>query len=316
MIIQTQMNRIRVSFLVVLFLLTTIRTVSFAQTSGKSEGLRPQLISIIKKYKAKVGVGLIHLEKGDTLLVNNHLYFPMQSVYKFPLALAVLDRVDKGELKLDQVYHVTKEDLADETWSPLKKQFPEGNVDLTVAELLDYSVSKSDNIACDILFKLTNGTEPVNNYIHGIGISKIAIMATEHEMRADWKIQYTNWSTPMAMSRLLEGFYQKRYLSDSSNNFLMKLMIESSNDPARIKALLPEGTIVAHKTGTSDTRGNITDACNDVGIIFLPDGTHLALSVLVCKSEENYDDTRKLIAEIAKTVFDFYTDSQSPESKN
>lgn len=316
MVIQIPLKRIRVSFLSVLFLLTAIRTGSFAQTLDKSEDLRSQLITIINKYKAKVGIGLIHLEKGDTLLINNHLHFPMQSVYKFPLALAVLDRVDKGELKLDQVYHVTKEDLLDETWSPLKKQFPEGNIDLTVAELLDYSVSKSDNIACDILFKLMNGTEPVNSYIHGVGISKIAIAATEHEMRADWKIQYTNWCTPMAMSRLLEGLYLRKYLSDSTNTFLVKLMIESSNDAARIKALLPEGTIVAHKTGTSDTRGKITDACNDVGIIFLPDGSHLALSVLVCKSEESYDDTRKLIAEIAKTVFDFYTNLQSPESKN
>ena len=96
----------------------------------------------------------------------------------------------------------------------------------------------------------------------------------------------------------------------------MKLMIESSNDPLRIKALLPEGTIVAHKTGTSDTRGKITDACNDAGILFLPDGTHLVLSVFVCKSEENYDDTRRLIAEIAKTAFDFYSGLRSPESKN
>ncbi|MGV3611344.1 MAG: class A beta-lactamase, subclass A2 [Fluviicola sp.] len=272
-----------------------------------SQDLKSQLEGITKKYKATVGLGLIHLEKGDTLALNNELQFPMQSVYKFPLGLAIMNLADKGELKLDQVYHVTKEDLLDETWSPLKKKFPDGNVDLTVAELLDYSVSKSDNIACDILFKLAKGTKPVNDYIRQIGITGMNIAATEHEMRAGWKIQYTNWSSPMQMTRLLEGLYQQKYLSEESNAFLMKLMIESSNDATRIKGLLPEGTIVAHKTGTSDTRGNITDACNDVGIIFLPDGTHVALTVFVNKSEESYDNTRKLIAELSELVYDFYT---------
>ncbi len=314
MVKQILIKRFRILFLVFLFFITIQK--SFSQVSDKTEDLKTQLEDLTKKYKATVGIGLIHLETGDTLAINNALRYPMQSVYKFPLALAVLDQVDKGELKLDQLYHVTKEDLLDETWSPLKKKYPDGEIDLTLAELLDYSVSKSDNIACDILFKLAKGTERVNKYIHKIGISGMEIAATEHEMRANWKIQYSNWSTPMQMSRLLEGLFLKKYLSDSSNTFLMKLMIESSNDPARIKALLPERTIVAHKTGTSDTRGKITDACNDVGILFLPDGTHLALSVFVCKSEENYDDTRKLIAEIAKAVFDVYSGLQSPEPKN
>lgn len=299
------MNRIQILFSLAVLVFTA--NYSSSQNRSLREELRPQLMKIVNSYKATIGIGLIHIETGDSLDVNNHIRFPMLSVYKFPLAIAVLDRVDKGGLSLKQTYHVTKADLLDETWSPLKKKFPEGDVDLTVAELLEYSVSQSDNIACDILFKLANGTESVNTYFQELGISGMEIKATEHEMRADWKVLYTNWSKPMQMSHLLEGLYKQQYLSDSSNTFLMKLMIESSNDPARIKALLPEGTIVAHKTGTSDRRGKIYDACNDAGIIFLPDGTHLALSVFVSKSEEDYDTSRRLIAEIAKTVFDFYT---------
>jgi beta-lactamase class A len=299
------MNRIRLALLLVVLVFTANH--SFSQKTHLKEELRPQLMKIVNSYKATIGIGLIHIETGDSLDVNNHIHFPMLSVYKFPLAIAILDMVDKGELSLKQTYHVTKTDLLDETWSPLKKKFPEGEVDLTIAELLDYSVSQSDNIACDILFNLAKGTKHVNEYIYSLGISGMEIKATEHEMRSDWKILYTNWSKPMEMSHLLEGLYQQKYLSDSSNTFLMKLMIESSNDPTRIKALLPEGTIVAHKTGTSDRRGKIYDACNDAGIIFLPDGTHLALTVFVSKSEEDYDNSRKLIAEISKAVFDFYT---------
>lgn len=293
------------------FLLLGMNEHAFAQESAGKENLKQQLLDISNKYKATVGIAIIHIESRDTLTINNEFHFPMLSVYKFQLGLAVMNQVDKGKLTLDQNYHVTKKDLLDETWSPLKKEYPKGNVDLNVAQLLDYSVSKSDNIACDILFKLVGGTDSVNKYIHQLGISGMEIAATEHEMRADWKVQYTNWSTPMALSRLLEGFYEKKYLSDSSNTFLMNRMIESSNDAGRIKGLLPEATIVAHKTGTSDSRNGVYDACNDVGLITLSDGTHLALSVLVNNSHESYDDTRKLIAEISKMVFDFYTERTS-----
>lgn len=277
---------------------------AFSQSNGS---LRKELQAVAVKYKAKIGLGIIHIESGDTLTLGNGLRYPMLSVYKFPLALAVLDHIDRGNLKLDQVYHVETKDLLDETWSPLKKQYPDGNVDLTIAQLLEYSVGQSDNIACDILFGLAKGTDSVNRYIHSLGIRDMQIVATEHEMRANWKIQYSNWSTPIAMSRLLEGFYLGKYLSKSSNEFLMKLMTESTSDSGRIKGLLPEGTPVAHKTGTSDTRNNCLDACNDVGIISLPDGTHVALSVLVSGSCESYDDTRKLIAELSKVVFDHYS---------
>nr|WP_294859773.1 class A beta-lactamase, subclass A2 [uncultured Fluviicola sp.] len=304
------MNQLRLLLLFSFFLFTANKDV-LAQESSVKTNLKKQLLDISNKYKATVGIGMIHIESGDTLTMNNEFHFPMQSVYKFQLGLAVMNQVDKGKLTLDQTYRVTKNDLLDETWSPLKKEYPKGNVGLTVAQLLDYSVSKSDNIACDILFKLVGGTDSVNKYIHQLGINGMEISTTEHQMHADWKIQYTNWSTPMALSQLLEGFFKKRYLSDVSNTFLMNLMIESSNDAARIKGMLPETAIVAHKTGTSDSRNGVYDACNDVGLITLPDGTHIALSVLVTNSQESYDDTRKLIAEISKTVFDFYTNKPS-----
>lgn len=293
----------RLKFLFFIFLVV-LQNYAFSQSNGS---LKKQLQDVAVKHKAKIGLGIIHIESGDTLTLGNGLRYPMLSVYKFPLALAVMNQVDRGNLKLDQLYHVETKDLLDETWSPLKKQYPNGNVDLTIAQLLEYSVGQSDNIACDILFGLVKGTDSVNRYIHSLGIRDIQIVATEHEMKADWKIQYSNWSTPIAMSRLLEGFYLGKYLSKSSNEFLMKLMTESTSDSGRIKGLLPEGTSVAHKTGTSGGRNNCYDACNDVGIISLPDGTHVALSVLVSGSCESYDDTRRLIAELSKIVFDYYS---------
>jgi beta-lactamase class A len=74
--------------------------------------------------------------------------------------------------------------------------------------------------------------------------------------------------------------------------------------PNRIKGLLPKGTIVAHKTGTGGTNDGLTSATNDIGIIYLPNGKHLAVAVFVSDSPAD-DKTREgVIARIAKASWD------------
>ena len=279
---------------------------SFGQHND-TKTLKRKLEKIIKPYNATVGVSILSIEDGDTLTINNGHHFPMQSVYKFPLAIAILHDVDKGKLVLSQKIHISKEDLHPQTWSPLREKYPNGNIDLTLGELLGYAVSNSDNNVCDILFGLAGGTRPVNHYIHGIGIREIAIVATEAEMARAWEVQYTNWAQPSALTNLLDGVYHGKYLSDQCSNFLIKIMTETVTGPKRIKRLLPEGTEVAHKTGTSNTNGKgMMAATNDVGIVTLPNGKHFAIAVFVSNTMESGDTNERIIAEIAKATFDYF----------
>jgi beta-lactamase class A len=111
------------------------------------------------------------------------------------------------------------------------------------------------------------------------------------------------------MARLLEGFWTNKYLSDSSTAFLKRALTDTSTGPKRIKGLLPEGTPVAHKTGSSGQDNNgVTAATNDVGIITLPDGRHLILVVFVCDSREDDATNERIIAEVAKTVYSFFAE--------
>lgn len=281
--------------------------VSTATVQAQVKDLRSQLTTFIKPYKATIGIAIKCIETGDTLSVNNAHHYPMQSVYKFPLAMAVLHQVDEGKMSLDQKVHINKKDMDKDTWSPMYKKYPNGNVDLSLGELLEYAVSQSDNNACDILFRLLGGPAKANEYIHSIGFSKIQMVATEREMHQKWTAQYTNWAEPAEMVALLEAFCKGKYLSKSSNDFLMKLMVNSANSPKRLKGLLPATTVVAHKTGSSgaDKKGLI-GATNDVGIITLPDGRHLAITVFVSDATEDFDTTESIIAQIAKAGYDFY----------
>ncbi len=288
---------------IMLILFTYSNAASFAQT----DSVRIKTLQIIEQAKGKVGVAVINLKTSDTLTVRGNEYFPMQSVYKFPLALAVLDKVDKGELSLDKKIYISKSDLLPDTWSPLRDKYPDGNVFLSLDEILSNTVSLSDNNGCDILFRLMGGTAIVDKYIHSLGIEDIDIAFTEEEMHKDWQVQYKNRSTPLAMAELLYKFYYEDFLSKSSKDYLWRIMAATSTGPKRIKGLLPEGTVVAHKTGSSgEDENGIAAATNDAGIVQLDDGSGFVIVVFVSDAAADEETRDKVIAQIAKTVYDAY----------
>lgn len=287
----------------ILVLLLLFPTVTFAQQAK----LRSEIETISKQADGIVGVGIMDLKTRETLLINQDHKFPMQSTFKFPLAMAVLDLVDKGKYKLDQKIHVKKAQLDPDTHSPMRDKRPDQDFDIAIGELLSYSVSESDNNACDILFELAGGTKKVNDYIHALGVKDIAIVATEKEMKAGWNVQYTNFARPSAYLQLLEIVYKGKALSKSSHDFLWKILVAGPTGLKRIKGLLPEGTVVAHKTGTSGTNDKgVAAATNDLGIIKLKNKKDIAVVVFVSDATAKIDARELVIARIAKAAADYY----------
>ena len=179
---------------------------------------------------------------------------------------------------------------------------------LTIKDILEYNVSESDGTACDVLLRLLGGTDKVQERIHELGVRQIAIATTEMVQVANDTIQYRNWATPEAMNKLLQIFHNGTYLSESSRALLLKYMsISNEYFDRRIKGLLPPGTRLAHKTGTAGTYNGLTRATNDAGIITLPDGSHLAISVFVADSYDSQKKREMTIARAAKAAYDYWT---------
>jgi beta-lactamase class A len=276
-------------------------------TVSAQDSLQSQIIQIAKQSKGIVGVSILGLESRDTLNYNGNSRLVMHSVMKFPIAMTVLNLVDKRKYKLDQKLKVGKNDLQPNTHSPLRDKYPDGT-EIALSDLLGYMVSESDNNACDFLLKKIGGTKVVEDYIQGLGVSGISIVASESDMAKAWEVQYTNWCKPTAIVHLLDLFYQGKVLSKTSNDLLWKLMTETTTGPNRLKGLLPKDAVVAHKTGTSPTNNEgLTPATNDVGIITLPNGKHMAIAVLVCNSKADEATRELVIAQIAKAAWDLYS---------
>ncbi|WP_338602007.1 class A beta-lactamase, subclass A2 [Desulfoferula mesophila] len=304
------MRQVRV--VVIAFFLAGLLAVPTAPAAlAQGNALAKRIAAIAAPLKMRVGVGLIMIEDGRVVSFHGDQRFPMQSVFKLPVALAVLSAVDQGRLALEQEIVVSPGDLRPHTWSPLREKYPQG-ARLPLAEILRYTVAQSDNNGCDILLGLLGGPATVNDFIHGLGIKDMAIRYDEARMQRDWQAQFANWSTPLALARLLRLFYQGKILSPPSTAFLLEVMLNTQAGAERIKGNLPPGTPVAHKTGTSGTRDGVRAALNDVGIITLPSGGHLAVAVLVSDCRENRATGEKAIAAIARAAYDHFSVADKP----
>jgi beta-lactamase class A len=236
--------------------------------------------------------------------LNANEKLPMQSVYKFPIGLAILHAVEQGQLVLNQpILFLAADAVRLGQHSPLRDMHPQGGVTVPLQELLRLAVSESDGTASDILLRVLGGPVVVDRYIRGLGVQGIAVVDTEKTLGRDVKAQYRDTSTPAAMVRLLRLFADDSPLTSDHTALLLRLMTQSSTSNARIKGLLPPNTEVAHKTGTSGEDNGITHATNDVGLITMRNGKKLAIAVMIKDSPASEEVRERVIAQITKAVW-------------
>nr|AIA10481.1 classA_beta_lactamase [uncultured bacterium] len=288
---------------ILIFILFLAPAISEAQLKS----LAPSLLALQKESGGILGVSIQNMETGDTISLNGEKPLVMQSSFKFPIALAVFNEIENNRLSLEKKVKITKSKLPKETWSPLRDQLKENTSEVSVRELLVFMVSHSDNIACDYLLDIIGGPSTVQNFIHQKGIKNIAIKYSEAEMGKTWEAQYQNWVHPKAMSDLFIKLFHEELLSPEHTKHLIKLMEETTTGAGRLKGLLPENTIVAHRTGTSGrNKDGMIAAVVDAGVLFLPNGQHAAISVFVTGSGKETPEIEAVIAKIGRAVWDLY----------
>lgn len=270
--------------------------------------LKKQIKELIKSQNATVAVSVLDFGTHKSIDINGNKQLPLLSVFKFHIALAVLDQVDQGILNLDQNIYIKKEELLEDTYSPFRNDYPQGNVEKPLRELITYMVSKSDNNITDVLINLAGGTPAIQKTINRKGIKDVNIEADEAVMHENWENLYLNKSSTNSLNYSLQKLYDGQLLPKNSTNFLLKTMLETTTGANKLVAQLPTGTPVAHKTGSSgkNTAG-LTAAENDMGIITAANGQTYAISILISDSTETEVTNTKLIADISKLVFDHFT---------
>ncbi|GAB3711657.1 class A beta-lactamase [Spirosoma flavus] len=266
-------------------------------------GLLKQIGEIAQDAQGRVGVAVMVVETGESVEWHGKEQYPMQSVYKMPIGMAVLHLVDEGKLTLTQSVRVEPAEYVSKGQrSPLRDEFPNGT-NVTVAELLRLAVSESDGSASDVLMRIAGGANVIRTYLKTLGVTGIQVANTEKEIGSDNAVQYRNWAKPTEAVSLLTALQKGRGLSTKSRAHLLRLMIDTPTGLKRLKGLLPKGITVAHKTGSSGIINSVAAATNDIGLITLPTEQHLAIAVFVSDSRTDDVTREAVIARIAKAAW-------------
>jgi len=253
-----------------------------------------------------------------------------------PIAVQLLTRVDKGELRLDQMIQLQPSDLHPGSGT-LTDLFNKPGLALSVRNLMELMLLISDNSATDVCLRLAGGPEAVTARMREIGINGIDVNRSTARLIGDWRgitqvVPENDWSpalfqklsealkpeeikaaatrfdadprdtaTPDGMVTLLARIFRKDLLKSESAELLLDIMRRCRTGDARLKGMLPLGTEVAHKTGT------IGGTTNDVGIVTLPDDAgHVAIAVFVKSSDKETSARERTIAEVARAIHDYF----------
>ena len=239
-----------------------------------------------------------HIIKGDLDISYEgtaNKRYEMNSVMKFPQAIYVAHYLDSCGISLDQRVTLKKQDLEQDTWSPMLKMI-DVEREFSYGELLALSLQQSDNNACDLLFKLCGSPRDVQNYLRSLGFRNIRLKWTEKQMHSKPRRSRDNWCTPSDMAYLLEWFYCERQ-SSPVLMYIWDLMLNCETGNNRIKAALPPGAQLAHKTGTGFSKGKTLKGINDVGIVVMPDGDFYPIAIFIKHTKREEE-----VAEIARIL--------------
>ncbi len=274
-----------------------------------------ELSRIAADYNANIGIAY-GIDGGHVSAINCSTPLPMLSVFKIHVALTALHWMEQSGTSPDSIIVVPWQMMHENTYSPLRDESTAGaSVSISLRELINYTVSKSDNNTCDVLIDYCDGTETIEKYIRSLGIDGFRISATENDMHIDTTRCRDNCATPVSVARLLEKVYAGKILSGIYLKCFTDAMQNTSTGTDKIRAGIPKEIVIGHKTGSSDrNRLGVKVADNDAAVIYMPDGRKAYIVVFVCDSRETDKANAAAISRIANCIYKYLISSISAAS--
>lgn len=264
---------------------------------GVPSSLDERIDSLLSGKRMTVGVSAVC---GSFSYVRNaRVRFPLMSVFKVHVAMKVLSDLAAGGTSLDTIVHVERAMLHENTYSPLRDAYPTGDVDISVAELMRYSVAESDNNACDILIAMAGGVRQIDRYVRSLGVKGFRLKYDEDGMHRDLTNCYDNWSRPEAMTQLMQLIFES---NTPLYEPLRRIMAATVTGADKIRAGVPEGLHIAHKTSSSDRIDGIKTGDNDVAVVRMPSGRNCYITVFIKDSAESDAVNAGVIASVAREI--------------
>jgi beta-lactamase class A len=298
--------------------------------------LQARIEQLAERYREPVGIAVTDVADRWTAQVDGQSAYPQQSVVKLWTALAVMHAVDEGRLSLEQQVLVTQADRS-VFYEPLGAKVGRNGFPTTIYDLLSRALTESDNTANDKLMSEVGGPGAVTAVVgekrlHGISVGGDEKMLQSATAGVQWRPGLVGWkfkqaraelpdevrdraldaylaappdgATPMGLTLALAALKRGELLSQTSTETLLSLMGAAKTGHRRLKAGLPSGWSIAHKTGTGPDWRGASVGINDVGLITAPDGHVYAVAVMMRETRHPIGERMALMQAVARAVAD------------
>jgi beta-lactamase class A len=306
------------------------------RSTGQPAQLEPEIHELWRNFPGRTGIAIMAVDGNWSVGKRDQELFPQQSVSKLWVAMTVLDQVDRGLIKLDQLVRITRDDLT-LFYQPIRARvLANGEIRESVQSLLELSVTTSDCTANDSLLRTVGGPEAVRAFIASKGLGKIRFGPGERALQSGiagmaWRQEYSlgnrfnaeraklsydhrraaldryladpvDGASPMAIVTALAKLSKGELLSPSSTRQLMAMLERTTSGPNRLRAGIPLDWRFGHKTGTGQVLDPVSTGYNDIGIMTAPDGRRYTVAVMMADTTASVPQRMQLMQAVSRAV--------------
>ena len=285
---------------------------TLARASAPS-ALRDRIGALGRSFDGIAGISVLSTRDNWQIDHNAARLYPQQSCSKLWVAIAALELVDQGRIRLDDRVTLGRDDLT-LFHQPLRARILGGGATTTLGALLFTAITESDNTANDKLMRSIGGPAAVRDMVERKGLGSIRFYEGERALQS--RIAGLIWSQSYAIG---DGFYKARgalplavrkasfdryiadpydgasphavalalaklrrgdLLSPASTTRLLSIMAATRTGKARVRAALTPGWTWSHKTGTGQVLQGRIGGINDIGLLTAPDGTVYTMALM------------------------------------
>ncbi|WP_438727836.1 serine hydrolase [Parasphingorhabdus sp. DH2-15] len=300
--------------------------------------LRARLFELWREFPGTTGIAVQRIDGDWTLSHRGNQYFPQQSVSKLWVALTLLDKVDRGEISLNDPIQIGPDDLTLFHQPLATRVRREGGIVESAGTLLDMAITRSDNSANDALLRHAGGPRAVRRFIDRNNLGRIRFGPGERLLQSQiagisWRQNLSSGrafqaaraqqpieerraalnayladpidgASPEAIAMALTRLARGELLSPESTKLILDTMGRTRSGPRRLKGGVPPGWGFLHKTGTGQDLPPVSTGYNDIGIMTAPDGTRYAVVVMLGDTTASIPQRMTLMQHVSRAVAD------------
>lgn len=319
-------------------------------TTGVPRALQDEVTRLVTAFGGRAGAAVRAVDENWTVEATARQRLPQQSVSKLWVAMTLLDLRDQGKARLDDPITVLPADLTLFHQPIAYLVAKTGRFDTTVGNLLTRALTQSDNTANDRLLTYVGGPDAVRRMIAAKRLGDIRFGPGERALQAGtagltWQPafalaggfeaarsrlspearaaaldRYTadppDGAAPLAIADALARLARGELLSETSTRIMIDTMGASVTGRARLRAAMPAGWKISHKTGTGQDLGRRNAGFNDVGLLTAPDGRRYALAVMIGDTTRPIRERQQLIQSVAAAVARYASTSPGAAGAN